>query len=54
MFNAKNGVIVGGNYEKPEEAKDNLHSQQMVAETWKLGTGLSGFRSERNIHRRKR
>jgi photosystem II stability/assembly factor-like uncharacterized protein len=45
MMDAKNGVIVGGNYEKPEEAKDNLAFTTDGGETWKLGTGLSGYRS---------
>jgi len=45
MIDAKNGVIVGGNYEKPEEAKDNLAFTSDGGETWKLGTGLSGYRS---------
>lgn len=45
MFDAKNGVIVGGNYEKPNEAKDNLAFTTDGGKTWKLGTGLSGYRS---------
>ncbi len=40
-----NGVIVGGNYEKPNEAKDNLAFTKDGGETWALGTGLSGYRS---------
>lgn len=45
MFDAKNGVIVGGDYEKPNEAKDNLAFTSDGGKTWKLGTGLSGYRS---------
>ncbi len=45
MFNQKNGVIVGGNYEKPNEAKDNLAFTTDGGQTWKLGTRLSGYRS---------
>ncbi len=45
MFDRSNGVIVGGNYEKPNEAKDNLAFTTDGGVTWKLGTGLSGYRS---------
>ena len=45
MFDDSNGVIVGGNYEKPDEAKDNLAFTTDSGTTWKLGTGLSGYRS---------
>lgn len=45
MFDRENGVIVGGNYEKPNEAKDSLAFTTDGGETWKLGTGLSGYRS---------
>jgi hypothetical protein len=45
MFDSKNGVIVGGNYEKPNEAKDNLAFTNDGGQTWNLGTGLSGYRS---------
>ncbi|MGB7202937.1 MAG: hypothetical protein WBD16_11855 [Pyrinomonadaceae bacterium] len=45
MFDLKKGVIVGGNYEKPDEAKDNLAFTTDGGETWKLGSGLSGYRS---------
>lgn len=45
MFDIKNGVIVGGNYEKPNEAKDNFAVTTDGGVTWKLGTGLSGYRS---------
>lgn len=45
MFDHKNGVIVGGNYEKPVEAKDNLAFTSDAGKTWKLSSGLSGYRS---------
>lgn len=45
MWDARNGVIVGGNYEKPNEAKDNLAFTTDGGRTWKLGAGLSGYRS---------
>jgi len=45
MFDANNGVIVGGNYEKPNEAKDNLAFTIDGGKTWTLGTGLTGYRS---------
>ena len=45
MFDAKNGVIVGGNYEKPDEVKGNLAFTNDGGKAWKLGSGLAGFRS---------
>lgn len=45
MFDENNGVIVGGNYEKPDEAKDNLAFTIDGGRTWKLGAGLTGYRS---------
>ena len=45
MLNANDGVIVGGNYEKPNEAKDNLAFTIDGGKTWTLGSGLSGYRS---------
>lgn len=45
MYDSKNGVIVGGNYEKPDEAKDNLAFTIDGGTTWKLGSGLGGYRS---------
>lgn len=45
MRDANNGVIVGGNYEKPDEAKDNLAFTSDGGRTWKPGTGLTGYRS---------
>ena len=45
MVDPMNGVVVGGNYEKPAEAKDNLAFTTNGGKTWKLGTGLTGYRS---------
>lgn len=45
MFDTMDGVIVGGNYEKPEEAKDNLAFTADGGKTWELGRGLTGYRS---------
>ena len=45
MLDNLNGVVVGGNYEKPNEAKDNLAFTTDGGVTWKPGTGLSGYRS---------
>jgi photosystem II stability/assembly factor-like uncharacterized protein len=45
MFDQKNGVIVGGNYEKPDEHDKNLAFTRDGGATWTLGTGLSGYRS---------
>lgn len=45
MFDLKMGVIVGGNYEKPNEINNNLAFTTDGGETWKLSTGLTGYRS---------
>ncbi|HEX8369301.1 MAG TPA: hypothetical protein VF604_12225 [Pyrinomonadaceae bacterium] len=45
MFDSKNGVIVGGNYEKPSETTNNLAFTNDGGKTWKPGKGLSGYRS---------
>lgn len=45
MRDAKNGVIVGGNYEKPAETANNLAFTSDGGKTWKMGTGLTGYRS---------
>lgn len=45
MYDKKRGVIVGGNYEKPDEAGNNLALTTDGGRTWTLGTGLSGYRS---------
>ena len=45
MFDARRGVIVGGNYELPDEASGNLAFTSDGGKTWMSGTGLSGYRS---------
>ena len=45
MFDKKRGVIVGGNYEKPDEIKNNLAFTSDGGKTWMLGKGLNGYRS---------
>lgn len=45
MFDAKNGVIVGGNYEKPEQGGHNHAFTTDGGKIWTLGTGLAGYRS---------
>lgn len=45
MRDEKNGVIVGGNYEKPDETGNNLAFTNDGGKTWTLGKGLNGYRS---------
>jgi len=45
MFDKARGVIVGGNYEKPNEAANNVASTNDGGKTWILGVGLNGYRS---------
>ncbi len=45
MFDKRNGVIVGGNYEKPDETGNNLALTNNGGKTWTLAKGLSGYRS---------
>jgi photosystem II stability/assembly factor-like uncharacterized protein len=45
MFDAKIGVIVGGNYEKPNETTSNLAFTNDGGRSWISRTGLSGYRS---------
>jgi photosystem II stability/assembly factor-like uncharacterized protein len=45
MFDAMNGVIVGGNYEKPNEINNNLAFTKDGGKTWTLAKGLNGYRS---------
>lgn len=45
MRDAKNGVIVGGNYEKPAETANNLALTSDGGKTWVAGSGLFGYRS---------
>ena len=41
----RNGVIVGGDYQKPSEALDNVAVTSDGGATWTLAKGLSGYRS---------
>ncbi|MBX3281086.1 MAG: hypothetical protein KF756_01275 [Acidobacteria bacterium] len=45
MNSAKAGVIVGGNYEKPDETADNLAFTTDGGKTWQSAKGLGGYRS---------
>ena len=45
MYDDKNGVIVGGNYEKPEGSVGNVALTRDGGRTWRLVGGLSGYRS---------
>lgn len=45
MFDALNGAIVGGNYEKPNEKSANIAFTKDGGKSWKIGSGLNGFRS---------
>jgi photosystem II stability/assembly factor-like uncharacterized protein len=42
---ARHGVVVGGDYQKENEAADNLAVTNDGGITWNLANGLSGFRS---------
>lgn len=43
--NAQHGTIVGGNYEKPDESKNNLALTRDGGKSWYSGSGLNGYRS---------
>ncbi len=43
--NAQHGVAVGGNYERPTDAVNNLSFTRDGGKTWYDGEGLSGYRS---------
>ncbi len=45
MRDAKRGVIVGGNYEKPDEINNKLAFTNDGGKIWNLSKGLSGYRS---------
>ena len=45
MFDRQRGVIVGGNYEKPNDTTNNLALTNDAGKTWTLATGLNGYRS---------
>lgn len=45
MFDKSNGVIVGGNYEKPDEINNNLAFTKDGGKIWTAAKGLNGYRS---------
>ena len=45
MRDGKNGVIVGGNYEKADERNDTFASTSDGGKTWMLGARPNGYRS---------
>jgi photosystem II stability/assembly factor-like uncharacterized protein len=45
MRDKKRGVIVGGNYEKPDDITNNLAFTNDGGKTWVSGKGLTGYRS---------
>jgi photosystem II stability/assembly factor-like uncharacterized protein len=45
MFDKSNGVIVGGNYEKPDETNNNLAFTKDGGKSWTISKGLNGYRS---------
>ena len=45
MYDKKRGVIVGGNYEKPDEINNNLAFTTDGGKNWQLSKGLNGYRS---------
>jgi photosystem II stability/assembly factor-like uncharacterized protein len=45
MYDDQFGLIVGGNYEKPNEAKDNMAFTTNGGVSWTLAQGLTGYRS---------
>ncbi|MGI8668238.1 MAG: WD40/YVTN/BNR-like repeat-containing protein [Aridibacter sp.] len=45
MRDKKNGIIVGGNYEKPNDITNNLAFTSNGGKSWNLAKGLNGYRS---------
>ena len=45
MGSGKTGVIVGGNYEKPDETGNNIAVTRDGGKTWLAESGLGGYRS---------
>ncbi len=45
MFDKLDGLIVGGNYEKPDEINNNLAFTNDGGTNWNLSEGLNGYRS---------
>ncbi|MDQ6788832.1 MAG: glycosyl hydrolase [Acidobacteriota bacterium] len=45
MIDEKTGVVVGGNYEKPNEITNNFAFTKDGGKTWESNKGLNGYRS---------
>jgi photosystem II stability/assembly factor-like uncharacterized protein len=45
MFDKSSGVIVGGNYEKPNDITSNLAFTKDGGKSWTISKGLNGYRS---------
>ena len=45
MWNEQAGIIVGGNYEKPNESQNNMAYTTDGGQNWRLYKGLNGYRS---------
>ena len=45
MRDKKRGIIVGGNYEKPDDVNSNLAFTKDGGKTWRSAKGLGGYRS---------
>jgi hypothetical protein len=45
MYNDKYGVIVGGNYEKPDQQSANIAFTEDGGKSWKVSPPLRGYRS---------
>ena len=45
MLDKKRGVIVGGNYEKPNDVNSNLAFTVDRGKTWQAAKGIKGYRS---------
>lgn len=45
MKDGKNGIIVGGDYEKPDQNTNNVAFTSNGGRSWKAGTGVGGYRS---------
>lgn len=45
MFDSRTGVIVGGDYTKPDESADNVATTSDGGRTWMKASGLGGYRS---------
>lgn len=45
MFDEHVGIIVGGDYQKPDETRDTLAFTDDGGRTWRIHSGLTGYRS---------